>query len=188
LREFTGSRWLAHKFEIIRDQSSSTSWFGGDDRDGYKPRNVGVGQSLRFAAPCMLQSLGFHFARRFDYQQNPDGVGHAVDLVLHVRSQDGGIIASRQKAVPETFDGGWVSFDVNLTFEADTTYVFTCYLLGGASNELMSSIYKAYTDVYPDGSAYVAITSTDTIDQWSDWSQRPSQDYNIRLEGEWLEP
>ncbi|MHC4539554.1 MAG: S8 family serine peptidase, partial [Planctomycetota bacterium] len=98
-------------FDIAYDRANASMWFGGDDRDGPGGRNVGVGQSFQFNENALLQTFGFRFTHPFDYFQNPEGAGHAVDLILHIRSEDGNIIAERETHVPATFSGGWVLFD-----------------------------------------------------------------------------
>jgi hypothetical protein len=175
-------------FDIDYDRANASMWFGGDDRDGLAGRNVGVGQSFQFQKNASLQTFGFRFTGPFDYYENPEGAGHAVDLVLHIRSENGNIIAERETHVPETFSGGWVLFDIDLTFQAGTTYIFTCYLKNGSTNMLTTGVHgwSGCSDLIPNSIGYSAGNYSDNIDQWSDWSTH-GWDFNIRLQGEWID-
>jgi hypothetical protein len=178
-------------FDIAYHHANASKWFGGDDRDGSPGRNVGVGQSFQFNKNALLQTFGFRFTRPFDYYQNPEGAGHAVDLILHIRSEDGNIIAERETQVPATFSGGWVLFDINLTFQAGTTgttYIFTCYLKNGSTNMLTTGVHgwSGCSDLIPNSRGYSGGNYSDRIDQWSDWGTHP-WDFNIRLQGEWID-
>jgi hypothetical protein len=178
----------SNTFDIDYDRANAGKWFGGDDRDGIAGRNVGVGQSFHFNENALLQTFGFRFTEPFDYRQNPEGAGHAVDLILHIRSEDGSIIAERETHVPETFSSGWILFDINLTFQAGTTYIFTCYLKDGSTNMLTSGVkgWSGCSDLISNSRGYSASNYSDNIDQWSDWSTHP-WDFNIRLQGEWID-
>jgi subtilisin len=174
-------------FDIAYDQANASKWFGGDNKDSLAGRNVGVGQSFQFNEDALLQTFGFRFQRPFDYFQNPEGAGHAVDLILHIRSEDGNIIAERETHVPATFSGGWVLFDINLTFQAGTTHIFTCYLKDGSTNMLMTGVHGWHgSDLIQNSVGYSAQNYSDRIDQWSDWHTH-SWDFNIRLQGEWID-
>ena len=172
-------------FDIVYDEANASKWFGGDDRDypdGVKGRNVGVGQSFHFDETTVLDTFGFRFTSRFDYSQDPQGFGHAVDLVLHIRDENGNIIAQRETYVPDTFSGGWVHFDISLTFQADTTYIFTCYLKDGATNMLTTGVHGHQSNVIPNSVGYSGQNYSGHIDQWSDWLVHP-WDFNISLQG-----
>ena len=175
-------------FDIAYDRTNASMWFGGDDRYAPPGRNVGVGQSFLFNEDASLRTFGFRFGREFDYHENPDGTGHAVDLILHIRSEDGNIIAERETNVPATFSGGWVLFDINLTFQAGTTYIFTCYLKDGSTNMLSTGVrgWAGCLDLIPNSVGYGGGNDSDRIDQWSDWNTHP-WDFNIRLQGEWID-
>ena len=174
-------------FDIAYHHANASMWFGGDDRDGLAGRNIGVGQSFQFPKNASLRTFGFRFGRQFDYFQNPEGAGHAVDLILHIRSEDGNIIAERETHVPATFSGGWVLFDINLTFQAGTTYIFTCYLKDGSTNMLSTGVHGwSGSDLIPNSVGYSGGNNSDRIDQWSDWHTHP-WDFNIRLQGEWID-
>jgi subtilisin family serine protease len=195
---------LSGTFDIAYDQANASKWFGGDDREGLAGRNIGVGQSFQLQKNALIQTFGFRFGRQFDYYENPEGVGHAVDLILHIRSEDGNIIAERETHVPATFSGGWVLFDIethvpatfsggwvlfdiNLTFQAGTTYIFTCYLKDGSTNMLSTGVQGwSGSDLIPNSVGYSAQNYSDRIDQWSDWHTHP-WDFNIRLQGEWID-
>jgi hypothetical protein len=124
---------------IMLDESNASKWFGGDNRSGFGPRNVGVGQSIILPG-CYINSVGFKFGRRFDYYFEPDGYGHEVTLKLNVRSSDGTtIIKTVQKVLEATFNGGWVDFDIELNLSAGK-YIFTCYLVDGEINHYTSSV------------------------------------------------
>lgn len=175
-------------FDIAYDRTNASKWFGGDDRDGSAGRNVGVGQSFQFNENALLQTFGFRFTRQFDYYENPEGAGHAVDLILHIRSEDGNIIAERETHVPATFSGGWVLFDIDLTFQAGTTYIFTCYLKDGSTNMFSTGVlgWEGCSDFIPNSRGYSGQNYSDHIDQWSDWGTH-SWNFNIRLQGQWIE-
>ena len=175
-------------FDIAYDRANASKWFGGDDREGLAGRNVGVGQSFLFNENASLQTFGFYFKRPFDYHENPEGVGHDVDLVLHIRSEDGNIIAQRGTFVPAAFSGGWVLFDIDLTFQAGTTYIFTCYLQDGSTNMLSTGVrgWADCLDLIPNSVGYGGGNKSDSVDQWSYWNTHP-WDFNIRLQGEWID-
>ena len=99
-------------------------------------------------------------------------------------AEDGNIIAERETYVPATFSGGWVLFDINLTFQAGTTYIFTCYLKDGSTNMLTTGVRGwSGLDLIPNSRGYSGENNSDRIDQWSDWHTH-SWDFNIRLQGE----
>ena len=172
-----------NRFEIIEDTSTSSKWFGGDNRPGLT-RNVGAGQSITLARSAHVSSAGFRFKSRFDYSQNPDGFGHEVTLVLNVCSDSGTIVYDTEKVVPAEFDGGWVIFDLDTDLWAGQEYIFTCYLQNGEVLKYSSGILARNDDPWPESTGYSANVNTSPFDMedWSNWSVH-SWDFNFRIAG-----
>ncbi|NQZ45034.1 MAG: BspA family leucine-rich repeat surface protein [Flavobacteriaceae bacterium] len=122
-------------YEYLEENFSK--WFGGDDRPEFGPRNLGTGQSIFFDKDVRIESFSTKFQRRFDFSDNPDRTGHAVELVLQVRDANGQIITSTNNMLSADFDGGWVRFvfDSILELPGDALYYFTWYLKDGLTND-----------------------------------------------------
>ncbi len=158
-------------------ETNASKWFGGDDRDGLKPRNVGVGQSLEFAQTRHLDTFAFLLSEAFDYVQDPENSGHAVTLALDIRLQDGTVLSSYTRALSASFDGGWATFDVDQTLQAGQVYVLTCYVVDGAALELSTGV-QGYdppgggSELYENGQGYSATVETvgGSLQSWSEWS------------------
>ncbi len=179
----------AQPYEIKHEVINASGWFGGDDRPGFSPRQVGVGQSVLIDRPMMVQSFSLHFTDRFDFDNNPAGKGHQVTLRMHVRDANGDIIRALETVVPETFDGGWVTWDgIDIAVEAGTTLIFTTYLVGASDSLQVSTGNSADADSgFVNGQRYTATgTSDKEMELWENWSEHP-WDAAFRLTGELLE-
>ncbi len=175
-------------FNIIEDTSNASSWFGGDD--GATKRNVGLGESMIFARDARVTSAGFRFNKRFDYAYNPEGIGHAVTLIMYVRESDGTLIYPGGLNLPASFNGGWAmfSFGTGLWFEAGQEYIFTCHLSNGDINEYYSGVYGRTDDPWPLCSGYVAnVPSPSNMADWSNWGTH-AWDFNFQMVGQYVEP
>ncbi len=180
-------------FDTALDTHNANRWFGGDDRTAYKPRNLGAGQSIVLARQARVQSAGFQFASRFDYDDNPDGFGHAVRLYLHVRNASGTILRTVYEDVPAVFEGGWIDFDLgtaDLWLNAEEEYIFTCYVYKGEVNELSSSIYARNDNPWPLCSGYTCTQNVNPADMttWANWTENTTWDFNFRITGQYVEP
>lgn len=172
------------EFEFIEGTPGTSDWwFGGDNRDGWT-RNVGYGQSFTLPRSGHVDYAGFHLKQRFDYYENPEGVGHAVTLILNIRADDGTIVRTVSENLPASFDGGWVFFDVNADLWAGETYLFTCYLQDGHVNNLTSYIRARNDDPWPDSQGYYRDNRTAPYDmeEWSTWYTH-LWDFNFRIAG-----
>lgn len=172
------------EFEFIEGApGTSYWWFGGDDREGWT-HNAGYGQSFTLPRSAHVDYAGFNFKQRFDYYENPEGVGHAVTLVLNIRAGDGTIVKTVSESVPATFAGGWVFFDVDADLWAGDTYLFTCFLQDGQVNQLMTFIQARDDDPWPDSQGYILNNWTDPYDMedWSLWYTH-LWDFNFRIAG-----
>ena len=171
-------------FETILYTANASKWFGGDDRVGSKPRNIGVGQSFNPQGDCHVNSVGFRFLSRFDYYQNPTGQGHEVTLVLNTMYEDGTIIGTEEKTVSAGFDGGWINFDLTANLEAGKKYIFTCYLKDGEIIEYGTTVRGYTEDLLPYSRGYsgeISVYGGD-IEDWSNWDLH-FWDFNFRISG-----
>ena len=171
-------------FENIFDTADATMWFGGDDRVGTKPRNIGVGQSFTPQWGCHVNSVGFRFSGRFDYYQNPTGQGHEVTLVLNTISENGTIIETEEKTVSAGFNGGWINFDLTANLEAGKKYIFTCYLKDGELIEYSTDVRGHTEDLLSSSMGYseqISVYGGD-MEDWSNWGLH-SWDFNFRISG-----
>jgi hypothetical protein len=176
----------ASSYEIKHDVSIGNAWYGGDDRTPGGPRHVGQGQSVIVDSAIQLESFSLAFDRRFDYFGNPEGVGHEVTLVLHVRDAQGVILEAVEIVVPDSFDGGWVTWPgINLSVAAGTTLIFTSYLKGAYdANQYTGALSNDYDNGYPDGGRLTATGTSDAdLDLWSTWGNPASVDLKFWLMG-----
>lgn len=179
-------------FDLREESHNASHWFGGDNRPASSPRNVGVGQSIILAREAWVQSAGFYFGNRFDYMNNPDGVGHAVRLYLNVRNSSGTILRTVYRDLPASFEGGWVMFPFgsnHLWLNAEQEYIFTCYLYKGEIVELKSSAYGRTDDPWPLSSGYTCTVDSSPADMtsWANWGAS-AWDFNFRITGQYVEP
>lgn len=175
---------FAQNFEIKFDSLSASYWFGGDNRPGLQ-RNVTVAQSVFINEQINLMSFAFYFTSPFDSAMNGMGEGHEVILKLHIRDSVGTILQTEQIFVPDTFMGGWVTWsNINLELPETSTYIFSCYLVGGYdSNMVYSGIGCDFNSGYLDGEMYVKEVTTELeAETWGDWSQH-TWDANFWLTG-----
>ncbi len=172
------------EFQVSHETGTAGGWFGGDNRPDFKPRNVGAGQSITWPYYTRIRSAAFYFSSRFDYSLNPDGHGHEVTLVLNCRAPNGTILSTADEVVPASFEGGWVYFDMD-QYLCPGTYLYTCYVLNGESNELKSTIRADNTDSYADGDGYSGITYVygGNMESWAIWQVKANWDYHFRLGG-----
>jgi len=175
----------ASSYEIKHDVRTGNSWYGGDDRTSGGPRHVGDGQSVIVDSAIQLESFSLAFDSRFDYFENPEGVGHEVTLVLHVRDAQGVILEAVEIVVPDSYDGGWVTWSgIGLSVAAGTTLIFTSYLKGAYdANQYTGRLSSDYTNGYPDGGRLMATGTSDVdLDSWSTWGG-PSGSVDLKF---WL--
>ena len=178
-------------FDTTLETQNASRWFGGDDRAGLT-RNLGAGQGIVLAREALAQSVSFRFQSRFDYSQNPEGVGHAVRLYLNLRNSSGTILRTVYQDVPSSFAGGWVTFTFgasDLWLYADTPYIFTCYLQNGETLKLNSYITGRSDNPWPLCSGYTSSVSGSpaNMETWSNW-QTTTWDFNFRITGQYVEP
>ncbi|HPB94199.1 MAG TPA: CARDB domain-containing protein [Anaerohalosphaeraceae bacterium] len=180
----TGPHLLTvYEFERKEETNDIYLWFGGDDHPD-TPRNIGCGQSILLPRSAWVGYVGLQFAKRFDYVSNPSGTGHAVTLVLDVRSGDGTILKTVTKDLPASFSGGWVLFPVEMDLWGRQTYIFTSYLQDGHLNNLSSSITARTDNPWPDSQGYYLNNSSSPFDMktWNLWNMF-SWDFNFRIAG-----
>jgi len=178
---------ITGSFEIILDETNASKWFGGDDRPGNKPRNVGAGQSIILEKDSTINSVGFKFAELFDFYQNPGGVGHEVTLVLNIRTDDGTIIDTIEKTLSSDFNGGWVIFHCDRDLMGNQEYIFTCSVKNGEVFEYQTSILAHDQDMLPNSNGYTGEINIagGNLDDWSNWELHP-WDFNFRLTGKYI--
>jgi hypothetical protein len=176
----------ASSYEIKHDVSIGNAWYGGDDRTSFGPRHVGDGQSVIVDSAIQLESFSLAFDREFDYFANPEGVGHEVTLVLHVRDAQGVILEAVEIVVPDSYAGGWVTWPgIDLPVAAGTTLIFTSYLKGAYdANQYTGRISTDSSNGYPDGGRLTATGTSDAdLDLWSTWGSPRSADLKFWLVG-----
>ena len=172
-------------YEILFDTQNASGWFGGDNRTDIGPRDVGNGQSVLIDSAIVLTDFAFYFTNRFDYAENADGSGHEVTLVLNIRDSEGVILQTYQLVLPASFNGGWGNWSgIDLVVEANTTLIFTCYLVGAYDENQYYSGIRADADAgYIDGVRYVKNgVGDDDMEEWTGWSIHP-WDANFWLQG-----
>lgn len=122
-------------------------WFGGDNRTNapdIKPynRNVGTGQAIKLDKDLYPTVFKINLDAEFRYDEGFTSYKKEVTLKLNIRNSSDTIIASTTTNVPSSFNGGFISFDIesfNLFFNANETYVFQWYLVDGAKLGVNSS-------------------------------------------------
>jgi len=175
----------AQSYEILFDTHNASGWFGGDNRVLNGPRHVGVGQSVLIDTAITLNSFAFDFTSRFDYAENPDGFGHEVTLTLNIRDELGVIIQTEQVVVPASYEGGWITWpDINMNVAANTTLIFTTYLVGAYDLNQYTTGNKGDSDAgYLEGERYSKVGISDAdMELWPDWFVHP-WDSNFWLQG-----
>jgi hypothetical protein len=166
---------FAQSFEIKFDTLNASGWFGGDNSPG-QHRNVVVAQSVLINQPVTLETFAFYFTVPFDSAINGTGTGHEVTLKLNIRDSLGSILQTRQVVVPDTFSGGWVTWDsISYDINQPGEYIFSTYLVGGIdSNKVTSGQGCDFNAGYTGGERYVKYAVSDSdASVWGDWSQHP---------------
>ena len=164
---------LAGNYEILYDTRLGAGWYGGDDRAVGGPRDVGIGQGVLVDADILLESFSFYFTSWFDYAENPDTLGHAVTLTLNIRDEAGAIQGTAAVDLPDTYNGGWVTWTgLNLDVTAGTTLIFTSYLNGAYTTHQYTTGNASDANAgYPDGTRYVKTGTGDAdMEVWAGWS------------------
>jgi len=173
------------EYLIVFDEYNASGWFGGDDRASHGPRNIGVGQSVYIDSSIVVHQFAFYFTHRFDYPENPEGVGHEVTLALNIRDELGSILKTVHTTVPDSFSGGWISWpNINVAAERNSTLIFTAYLLGAYDiNQYMTGNASDANAGYPGGVRYTKSGTSDSdMEYWSGWNIHV-WDSNFKLEG-----
>ncbi|MDZ7291770.1 MAG: alpha/beta hydrolase fold domain-containing protein [candidate division KSB1 bacterium] len=176
---------FAQFYEIKHETVNAFGWFGVDNRPNQR-RTVGVGQSVLIDTAMTVRNFAFYFRGPFDYAANPEGRGHAVTLTLNVRDATGAILKTLPVAVADTFSAGWVTWSgINLAVAANTTLIFTCYLVGGFDvNQYTASHGADANQGYPEGLRYGKDGTSDAdMESWTDWVVHSSWDSAFRLQG-----
>ena len=163
---------FAGNYEILYDVRNGTSWYGGDDRPGSTPRDVGGGQSVLVDTAILLESFSSYFATGFDYRENPADIGHAVTLTLDVRGDTGAVLKTVTLDLPDTYSGGWVTWTgIDVDVAAGTLLIFTSYLNGAYENHLTASHAGDTGGGYADGSKYTKGGTGDAdMALWAGWN------------------
>ncbi len=175
----------AQSYEIIFDTFNASGWFGGDNRAVGGPRHVGVGQSVLIDSAITLNSFAFDFTSRFDFPENPDGFGHEVTLTLNIRDESGVILQTEQVVVPASYVGGWITWsNINMNVAANTTMIFTTYLVGAFDvNQYFNANKSDAGAGYLESVRYSKNGTSDSeMELWADWSVH-SWDSNFWLQG-----
>jgi hypothetical protein len=175
----------AQSYEILFNTQNASGWFGGDNRVGFGPRHVGISQSVLIDSAITLNSFAFDFTSRFDYAENPDGFGHEVTLTLNIRDDSGVIIQTEQVVVPASYEGGWITWsNINMNVAANTTLIFSAYLVGAYDLNQYTTGNKSDADAgYLEGERYVKVGISDAdMDLWAGWNVHP-WDSNFWLQG-----
>ncbi len=181
---------LAGGYEILYDTRSGSGWYGGDDRAGISPRDIGGGQSVLVEADIVLNSFSFFFATRFDFAENPDNAGHEVTLTLNVRNQSGTTLRTVDLTLPNTYSGGWATWTgIDLAVDAGTTLIFTSYLNGAYDTlQVYNSHASDTASGYANGTRYTKSGTGDAdMEQWSGWNPH-SWDAMFWLQGTTVGP
>jgi len=182
---------IAQNYEIKFEEGTGNKWFGGDNRIGVGPRSLGAGQSVLIESDIILNSFSFNLTNPFDYSENPEYQGHAVTLILNIRDISGTLIQTEQLDLPDTFSGGWVTWtNINLDVSADTTLIFTAYLVGAFdTHQYNSYITRDDNGRYLNGDAYLHndVTSDAEMENWSIWWNDATYGYDPTDFNFWLQ-
>lgn len=175
---------LAQSYEILFDVQTASGWYGGDDRPGNQ-RNIADAQSVTIDQPIKLESYAVHFTGIFDYAQNPTGTGHEVTLRLRIRDSLGIVLHTQDLVLPETFSGGWATWEsINYNLDQPGKYIFSHHLVGGYDSlQVYNGISCDLNAGYSIGERYVkyVVNDSDAV-FWGDWSGHP-WDANFHLKG-----
>ncbi len=144
------------------------SWFGGDDRSGAGPRNIGGGQSIKLSKTLAMATFAFYYSGAFTHETT--GAAEAVTLQAELRNANGGVLKTDKVNLPASFSGGWVWFSLPYTLSANTTYIVTSWLVNGYTQGVDSGIRADTADGYAGGFRYGASGSGSGLLSWSLWS------------------
>jgi len=175
----------AQSYEILFDTHNASGWYGGDNRVLFGPRDIGVGQSVLIDSAITINSFAYDFTSRFDFAENPDGFGHEVTLTLNIRDESGVVLQTEQVVVPASYEGGWITWsDINMNVTANTTLIFTTYLVGAYDLNEYTSGHKSDANAgYLEGERYVKSGTGDAdMELWPGWDVHP-WDSNFWLQG-----
>ncbi|MBN2829492.1 MAG: caspase family protein, partial [Candidatus Cloacimonetes bacterium] len=173
---FTTASISTYDYEIKFDILNASGWFGGDDRSDSGPRDIGNGQSVYIDSDIVLKQFSFYFTNMFDYNENPEFIGHEVTLVLNIRNSDGIIISTHQAIVPASFSGGWITWsDIDLNVLAQSTLIFTCYQVGAYDSfQYCNGIGSDADAGYGGGIRYTKEGTGDSdMEIWTGWEEHP---------------
>ncbi|MFH1287552.1 MAG: hypothetical protein ABII25_02525, partial [bacterium] len=169
------------------DIKNASKWFGGDDRPDFIGRDVATGQSFIFSENFYIYTFSVKFTHRFDYSATPEFKGHKVNIILDIRNKNGNIIISSNIIVPDSFNGGWVDFDLkdkNFLLKANEKYIFTWFVENAEYNYLVSGSSGNTGDLYKNGTGYSAqIYPGGNLKNWSEWYEHP-WDFLFRISGQ----
>lgn len=178
--------------------TNASKWFGGDARGDkidpdfyFEPRNVGTGQSLIPENDLYPESFSVHFSRSFEIADGSEQLYYGdVTLRLHLRNEDGRILASVDQLISSPFSILWVEFDLsplNIILKKNATYYFTWYLVDGEALGIVtgSTGYNEQLTGPCNGkglSGTSRVSNGNTLEQWESWGEH-SWHFNFRLTG-----
>lgn len=145
------------------------SWFGGDDRAGIGPRNLGGGQSFKPTANLTMAKFAFYYTGAFRHASGSGGT-EAVTIQAELRNANGAVLKTNQVNVPATFNGGWVWFNLPYTLTAGTQYIVTSWVVNGYTQGVNSGIRGNTANAYASGFRYDAAGSGSGLSSWTLWS------------------
>ncbi len=148
--------------------SMGGAWFGGDDRAGIGPRNIGGGQSIKLSKSLTMSRFAFYYTGAFRHETT--GAAEAVTLQAELRNVNGTVLKSNQVSLPATFNGGWVWFTLPYTLQANTTYIITSWLVNGYAQGVDSGIRSNTANAYTSGYRWSASGSGAGLGNWTLWS------------------
>lgn len=160
-------------------------WFGGDDRPGFGPRNVGVGQRYTVPSNFTLTAVSVPFT----YCGAPRSL--TVPIRMDLRNSSGSILATQERSLDlsQMTDGcyaeRWVRFPMQYQMVGGHTYNFTWWLPDGYSSSITLSSpgkYNQGSDAFPGGTGLRAEALQDDLSNWSIWSPH-TWDFLIDIEG-----
>lgn len=160
-----GGSCIELKFNDASD--AGNAWFGGDDRSGIGPRNLGGGQLVVPTTDIPMHSFAFKFQAGFTHASN--GTAAAVTVRLEMRDANGNTLKQSDVSVPSSFTGGWVSWTMDATLKANTHYIFTAWVVNGYTQGANSDIIANVANQYASGYRFGA-TGQDDLSAWSLWS------------------
>lgn len=163
-------------------------WFGGDDRDMngdgvIDVRSVGAGESFTIADPISVSRVALEFETGF--ASAATNTPHAVIVAVQLRDAAGTVLASADRAVPESFTGGIITWDLAATIPAGN-YVLTAFVRGVfAGSNYTSSIRTDYGAGFAGGTGYIkelTPASSGTMNDWDQWQADPGVDHAFGID------